>query len=742
MNTSWAKESSFLIERSPVNDLAEPDNSYTQAKIIVLNSPDPQYHTFSFENDQDWVKFYAIANVFYTIDVFNAQSNCDAVLSLFSEDFEQIAHEDSSSSGRDESIEIKLSEDGFYYLCIVNYNGIFGEDTGYNLSAFRPIPCLTHLLKGTILDASTQNPVNQAVLRTYLGGTGISDSLGHYNIHVINCNSEPINLTIFAQDYLSLNQYATLTDASETELNLQLISTHQPDQVYYVFERLWPFQVEPFIHSAFSKKMVMNTKEVDSYMAIDTDGYIYMLDTNAACIKKMDASFNLITRWGKAGTNNGEFLQPQGICLDRNNHVYVADTGNHRIQKFSSDGEYITTWGEEGIFPGQFKYPTTISIHPDEKVYVMDSGNNRYQIFKKVTQLPKTKAIVVAGKSETGIYERRSAMACHALLHQGYTWDQITWLSSPIHYTDYDAQIAHSPSKVILKESILNWASDSSSLLICMIGQGQDQQIDLNPDEAVQFSELNDWLNLFQGQTGKSVMIIYDADYGNVLINELATKDYERFIITSSGEQIAHYHMGGIISFSTFFWHDIFYGKTIATAWRRADYAMNQTLYLQKPQMDFTGDGLFDDSDFNLATEMSIGAGTSFQCVRADIKKITANVMQGKAKIFVDVQLDNASSDIDVKGFMSHESHSLTTAFDLIASDGDHYTAIIDRELLAGDYQISIVGIHANGSISEPEMLTVTIEPLFVPGDMNGDGFLGLGDLIMMLRILSGKIIY
>ena len=54
-----------------------------------------------------------------------------------------------------------------------------------------------------------------------------------------------------------------------------------------------------------------------------------------------DESGGLITRWGRYGSERGEFKEPTGIVLDSEDNMYLADAGNHRVQKFSSDGKFI-----------------------------------------------------------------------------------------------------------------------------------------------------------------------------------------------------------------------------------------------------------------------------------------------------------------------------------------------------------------------------------------------------------------
>src|SRR5438552_8179000 len=64
-----------------------------------------------------------------------------------------------------------------------------------------------------------------------------------------------------------------------------------------------------------------------------------------------------VTKWGSAGSGNGQFNAPWGVAVDAAGNVYVADTGNNRIQKFTGTGGFLTAWGSAGSGNGQFNVP-------------------------------------------------------------------------------------------------------------------------------------------------------------------------------------------------------------------------------------------------------------------------------------------------------------------------------------------------------------------------------------------------
>ncbi|MEA1877649.1 MAG: SBBP repeat-containing protein, partial [Bacteroidota bacterium] len=76
-------------------------------------------------------------------------------------------------------------------------------------------------------------------------------------------------------------------------------------------------------------------------IAVDSKGYVYVLEDDRARVSKFDGDGKLIKRWGKPGVGQGEFRDPQAIAIDKNDNVYIADTGNDRIQKFDPNGKFL-----------------------------------------------------------------------------------------------------------------------------------------------------------------------------------------------------------------------------------------------------------------------------------------------------------------------------------------------------------------------------------------------------------------
>jgi len=114
-------------------------------------------------------------------------------------------------------------------------------------------------------------------------------------------------------------------------------------------------------------------------VAVDSNGNVYVAEQNNHRMQKFDRNGGYLTQWGKYGTENGQFRYPNGVSLDSSGNVYVADPFNNRIQKFDSNGVYLTQWGGSGN--GQLNFPTHISVDRSDKVYVADTNNHRVQKF-------------------------------------------------------------------------------------------------------------------------------------------------------------------------------------------------------------------------------------------------------------------------------------------------------------------------------------------------------------------------
>ena len=95
--------------------------------------------------------------------------------------------------------------------------------------------------------------------------------------------------------------------------------------------------------------------ETPKYIAFDTNGDMYISDSENHKIKKIDMSTGVVSTF--AGSTGGftdalataaQFDTPAGLVFDANNNLYVADSENQSIRKIDTAGN-VTTVAENGV---------------------------------------------------------------------------------------------------------------------------------------------------------------------------------------------------------------------------------------------------------------------------------------------------------------------------------------------------------------------------------------------------------
>ncbi len=112
------------------------------------------------------------------------------------------------------------------------------------------------------------------------------------------------------------------------------------------------------------------------------DGRIAVADTHYHRVVVFSATGALLTMFGSAGDEPGQFRFPVGICRDDADHLFVSEyDGNDRIQKFSPELKPVLAFGRFGTGPGEFQRPQTVKWLAG-LLYVADALNNRVQVFR------------------------------------------------------------------------------------------------------------------------------------------------------------------------------------------------------------------------------------------------------------------------------------------------------------------------------------------------------------------------
>jgi len=123
-------------------------------------------------------------------------------------------------------------------------------------------------------------------------------------------------------------------------------------------------------------------------LATDAAGNVYVVDSSHDRIEKFGPSGELITQWGRRGSELGAFSfgssqnftePPGGGIAVSGSYVYVADSGNNRIERFNLEGGEAIQWGSYGSGPGQLTYPRGVAANESE--VIVSDDDHRVQRF-------------------------------------------------------------------------------------------------------------------------------------------------------------------------------------------------------------------------------------------------------------------------------------------------------------------------------------------------------------------------
>ncbi len=125
-------------------------------------------------------------------------------------------------------------------------------------------------------------------------------------------------------------------------------------------------------------------------LAVGSGGQLYILESSANQILKLDWMGRQLKAWGGKGSDPGEFDAPSKVALSEDGFLYVADTGNHRVQKFSRDGDFVAQWPlPASISTGRADGDPEYSIAASNKLVVASESGYGQVVFWTFDGQPK-----------------------------------------------------------------------------------------------------------------------------------------------------------------------------------------------------------------------------------------------------------------------------------------------------------------------------------------------------------------
>jgi DNA-binding beta-propeller fold protein YncE len=113
-----------------------------------------------------------------------------------------------------------------------------------------------------------------------------------------------------------------------------------------------------------------------------TEGRMYLSEYRGGRVSVLDSRGEWQAYIGSRGRGDGSFIGPQNLAVDEEGYLYVVDYGNRRICKFDPDGAFILSFGP-GMpgFPG-FRSPTGIAAR-NGRIYAADSAMKAIYTFDR-----------------------------------------------------------------------------------------------------------------------------------------------------------------------------------------------------------------------------------------------------------------------------------------------------------------------------------------------------------------------
>ena len=233
-----------------------------------------------------------------------------------------------------------------------------------------------------------------------------------------------------------------------------------------------------------------------------------------------------------------------------------------------------------------------------------------------------SKTIIVSGGGQyagNNIWtatEMISGYAFRALLYQGYTKDNIYFLSPNTSYDvdgDNIPDVDVSATGANLENAIKSWAQDASKLFLYMIGHGHIGTYRINANETLSAENLDAWLDDAQNGKLEHVVILYDTcRSGSFLPLLVPQSGKQRILATSaSSDQNTLFSVRGTLSFSYLFWSHMFNGDSFYECFTYAKDSVSMAYPKRMTsQIEANGNGVGNEKEDKLLAEVvQIGDG-------------------------------------------------------------------------------------------------------------------------------------
>lgn len=166
--------------------------------------------------------------------------------------------------------------------------------------------------------------------------------------------------------------------AADSKKRLYLSTLGSTGKVFVYDRDGRPLYVFPEQASADASPLASPAKPVAVFAA---DDRLYVTDIIDQDIKVYDLAGRLLFRFGRPGSEKGEFLYPNGVAAAKDGTIFVSDSNNARVQTFNKDGEFLHFL--QGPEKDPLALPRGIAIDRLERIHVVDTFKHKVFVFTK-----------------------------------------------------------------------------------------------------------------------------------------------------------------------------------------------------------------------------------------------------------------------------------------------------------------------------------------------------------------------
>jgi len=473
-------------------------------------------------------------------------------------------------------------------------------------------------------------------------------------------------------------------------------------------------------------------------LAVGDDGSVFVTDAGNDRIQQFTFNGGYVNQFSTAGRGD-----PRSINVDSAGNLFVMFyLGKEKVRVYDANFNDLGPLVPPNFIGSIFNVEADVAITADDRVVHLDDNDFRVTVYRNTGPPTQDRAIVLAGGgpfSGNSLWQATQVNANFAyrvLAYQGFTKNTIYYLSDAVD-TDIDQNgvlddVDAPASNTALREAILGPSGDGLSgfaaaaerLFIYFTDHGGQDRFRMSATETLDAAVFSGWIDTWQqNHPGARVVIVYDACQSGSFLQSLSGAT-DRVVVTSSlDNENAYFVSQGALSFSNFFWTQVFNGLSVGNAFGVAESATTRAFPQQHPQIDANGDGLFEPADQAAVADLFIGNGTLNGGADAPvIGRLTpdqnlsgTNVATLRAfNVNDDDGISRVWAVIRPPGFNPGSPDNPIQdlpGFDLVPVPATaDFEAAYDRFDKVGTYQIAVYAADTFGNTSVPQITTISID--------------------------------